>query len=421
MRPRPPNPEEQARKRRVRELMHADRHGLLVYSPFLGLLAMRLELVPVIDSRVPTALTDGHAIYACADFWMQLTEAQRLFVIGHEIWHCALQHHARRFERERWRWNLAIDHEVNDLLRREGFKPVEGAIYLHQFAGMNAETVYEALCSEQKPSSSSGQTLPERDPQLSDLHDPPGPDPQAPVQDPDYAPCSDPEIWREWGTRVRAAAQQAIAAGTMPGWLATRIAAVGPPSVPWQRYLQRFIQQVRGGGTRWLPPSRRHWGRGIYLPSRRTDRLDLAVTVDTSGSTTEFWPQFRAELGGILRSCDDYRLRLLQHDTRITADEVYTPSQPLPAQLSIHGAGGTDLRAPFNHLADAPPAVLVVMTDGFGPIPGQPPNYPVLWALTPGWNQVPEWGRVVKMQEQSKGRPKGSRARRAGRVPAGPS
>ncbi|MCG5549314.1 DUF2201 family putative metallopeptidase [Halorhodospira halochloris] len=390
MTPRAPNSEELERKRRARELMRADRQGVLVSSPFLGVLAMRLELVPVIDSRVPTALTDGHTVYTHADFWLQLNEAQRLFVLGHEIWHCALQHFARRLEREPWRWNLAVDHEVNDLLMREGFKPLEGITHFERLRGQNAETVYEELSGSTK--------LPERDPRLADLHDPPGPDPNAPVQDPDYAPRQDPEIWRSWETRVRAAAQQAHAAGTLPGWLEARIAAAGPPSVPWQRYLQRFIQQVRGGGTRWLPPSRRHWGRGLYLPSRRTERLDLAVAVDTSGSTVEHWPQFRAELGGILRTCDDYRLRLLQLDTRITNDHVYTPSQPLPEALPIHGAGGTDLCVPFKHLEETPPTALVVMTDGFGPIPDQAPAYPVLWALTPGASRKPGWGKTATMR-----------------------
>ncbi|MCG5541938.1 MULTISPECIES: vWA domain-containing protein [unclassified Halorhodospira] len=390
MTPRAPNPEELERKRRAGALMRADRQGVLVSSPFLGVLAMRLELVPVIDSRVPTAVTDGHAVYAHADFWLELGEAQRLFVLGHEIWHCALQHFARRLGREPRRWNLAVDHEVNDLLVREGFEPLAGAVHFERLRGENAENVYERL----------GEMggLPERDPRHADLHELPGPDPSTSIQDPDYAPRQDPEIWRSWATRVRAAAQQARAAGTLPGWLEARIEAAGPPSVPWQRYLQRFIQQVRGGGTRWLPPSRRHWGRGLYLPSRRTERLDLAVAVDTSGSTVEHWPQFRAELGGILRTCDDYRLRLLQLDTRVTEDHIYTPSQPLPAALPIHGAGGTDLRAPFEHLQNAPPTALVVMTDGFGPTPQMPPAYPVLWALTPGASRKPGWGQTTTMR-----------------------
>ena len=389
MTPRAPNADELERKHRTGRLMRADRQGVLISSPFLGVLAMRLDLIAVIDSRVPTAVTDGYAIFAHADFWLSLSEGQRLFVISHEIWHCALQHFARRLEREPQRWNLAVDHEVNDLLIREGFEKLDSAVHFSQFRGENAETVYAALGSQEQ--------LPARDPQQADLHEPPGPDPNAAVQDPDYTPRSDPSVWRGWETWVRAAAQQARAAGTLPGWLEERVSATGPPSVPWQRHLKRFIEQVRGGGTQWLPPSRRHWGRGLYLPSRRTQRLDLAVAVDTSGSTIGDWPQFCAELGGILRTCDDYRLRLIQHDTRVTSDECYTPSQPLPKKLPISGAGGTDLCAPFEYLADDPPTVMVVMTDGHGPTPEQPPAYPVLWALTPGNSRAPGWGRVVRM------------------------
>ncbi len=389
MSPRPPSAEEAERKRRAGQQMRADRQALLVSAPFLGVLAMRLDLVPVVDSRVPTAVTDGRALFADADFWLGLGEAGRLFVIGHEIWHCALQHLARRMGREPRRWNLAVDHEVNELLRSEGFEPLAGAVDFRELRGASAEQVYEALLKRPQ--------VPERDPASADLHEPPGPDPAAAVQDPDYAPQADAALWRRWEAWTRAAAQQCRAAGTLPGWLEARIAAAGPPSVPWPRYLQRFIQQVRGGGPQWLPPSRRHWGRGLYLPSRRTQRLDLAIAVDTSGSTVDDWPQFRAELGGILRACDDYRLRLLQHDTRVVADVVYTPYQPLPAELPVYGGGGTDLQAPFERLEANPPTALVVLTDGLGPYPTQPPKYPVLWALTAGRSQAPAWGQVVRM------------------------
>ncbi|MFC4976714.1 hypothetical protein ACFPTY_19975 [Halomonas beimenensis] len=34
----------------------------------------------------------------------------------------------------------------------------------------------------------------------------------------------------------------------------------------------------------WLPPSRRHIHRGLYLPSRYGSHLELTVALDNSGS-----------------------------------------------------------------------------------------------------------------------------------------
>lgn len=40
---------------------------------------------------------------------------------------------------------------------------------------------------------------------------------------------------------------------------------------------------------------------------------------------------------------------------------------------------------------------MVVMTDGHGVTPEQPPVYPVLWAQTPENSRAPGWGEVVRM------------------------
>ncbi|MCG5549221.1 DUF2201 family putative metallopeptidase [Halorhodospira halochloris] len=395
--PRAPNEAEVRQKQQAKQLMHADRQSLLLSSPFLGLLAMRIDLVAVVDSRVPTALTDGRTIFAAADFYLGLSERERVFLIGHEIWHCALQHFARRVGREQERWNIAVDHEVNDLLKAEGLTPPKGAVHEPSWKGLNAEQVYEKLNQSVSQSIKRGAQ--------ADLHEIPGAAPKAQVQDPDFAPCSANQVWRRWTEWVQAAAQQMelSAIGTLPGWVRERVQANSRPQIPWQRYLSRFIQQVRGAGSQWVPPSRRHWGRGLYLPSRKSSCLDIVVAVDTSGSTHAYWSRFRAELTGIMATAQNYRLRLLQHDTRVVQDNIYTPERPLPRHLEVAGGGGTDLKAPFEYLAAEQPVALLMLTDGCGPVPGKEPAYPVLWVLVGrqrprGRRGVPEWGQVIQME-----------------------
>lgn len=376
------------RKRRADALWRADRQVLMLASPFLGVLAMRLDLVAVVDDRLPTAFTDGRSIFGHADFLLGLTDAERLFVLAHEVWHCALRHHARRLGRERRRWNVAVDHEVNALLREQGFQAPEGAVHFPDYAGWSAEEVYEVVTGR---GAHPGGGLRRID--IHELED----DAPDGVRDPDLAPAEDTAIWRCWGERVTAAMQQAgRGPGQLPGSVRQRLEASVRPRVAWRQHLRCFLTQTPTAGFRWTPPARRHWGRGWYLPGRRGEALDVVVAVDTSGSTARLWGQFRSELGGLLRAFREARVRLVLFDTRVTHDAVHGPEHPLPQALTFAGGGGTDLRAPFEHLAanDRP---VIVFTDGYGPMPERPPRAAVLWLLAGESRCQPAWGRVVRL------------------------
>ena len=88
-----------SRKATVAELLAQDRQKLLMKLPFTGSLVMRLDLVPVSDVRLETASTDGDRIFVDVDFYSKLGAAERLFVLAHEVWHCALLHFLRRGDR----------------------------------------------------------------------------------------------------------------------------------------------------------------------------------------------------------------------------------------------------------------------------------------------------------------------------------
>ena len=90
----------EAAKSQARTLCEADRAAWLMSQPFLAHLALQVEIVPVVDPRVPTAATDGRSVFCSAPFMLGLTEADRRFVLAHEVWHCALSHIPRREARE---------------------------------------------------------------------------------------------------------------------------------------------------------------------------------------------------------------------------------------------------------------------------------------------------------------------------------
>jgi predicted metal-dependent peptidase len=388
-------PEELKAKKAMMATLEEDRVRLLAYQPFLASLAMRMDLKAVIDARLPTAATDGQRLYFSVPFMAGLSEAERMFVIAHEVWHCAALHFARRGDRDHKRWNVAIDHEVNNLLIGEGLTMPDGGIHFQEWIGLNAEEVYDRLPSSERFLPGRGASADLHESALDDEADL---DEDQPV-DPDYTPSPDPRIWREWPRRVHAAAQQVYRQpGNQPGWLKRLLELHGPPALPWQELLRRFVDRTRGERYQWTPPNRRHVTQGLYLPGRRSgERLSLAVAIDTSGSTCFEIPIFMRELNAILLSYGRFEVRLLCCDTRVHFDETFSDERPLPRKLELGGGGGTDLRPVFERLSESGTRALLFMTDGYADIPQRSPNWPVLWCL-PSTGQKPgDWGQVLRL------------------------
>jgi len=395
-----PTDADQEAKQKAFELWGNDRAWLVFHSPFMASLAMQLDVVPVVDCRLPTAATDGERIFVNPYFLFDLTDEERVFVLAHEVWHCALLHLVRRGGRSAELWNIAIDHEVNALLLDEQLTMPNDGVYFKKWHGLNAEEVYEHLEAMAKSA------LPERS-ERADKHLEPGhvPEPTDGKIDPDYGPFVCPKSMERWPARVVAAAQQRErAGGTLPGALHQLVQSIREPTVDWRTVLRQFVTQVYGGSRQWLPPNRRHLWRGIYLPAPRQEKIRLVVALDTSGSTQWYLPQFVTELHGLLHSFGEYEATVIQCDAEIQSVETYTSNRPLPSALDNNaleflGGGGTSFVPVFNYLADQePPNALVYLTDGYGDAPENAPSYPVLWALTPDGEAPANWGQVVSLE-----------------------
>src|SRR5690606_9572129 len=78
-------------------------------------------------------------------FTETLEDEEVAFVLAHEVLHCVLGHPDRRGERERLRWNVAVDYATNALLVETGFTPPASALYERRYAGLRAEEIYDVL------------------------------------------------------------------------------------------------------------------------------------------------------------------------------------------------------------------------------------------------------------------------------------
>ena len=190
--------------------------------------------------------------------------------------------------------------------------------------------------------------------------------------------------------------------GTLPGHVETIVKSMLRPSFDWRTMLARFVTSCYGGGRRWLPPSRRHVHRGLYLPSTRQERIKAVVAIDTSGSTANDLQAFFSELCGLLRSFGGYTMTALQCDYAIQSVRTFSSDDgPLPPDIEwkARGFGGTSFVPVFRYVEshqELEPDLLVFFTDGYGDAPRQAPPYPVLWVLTSNGKPPAPWGAVAR-------------------------
>ena len=411
-------------KKQTLAVMCQDRQKLLVRFPFTGGFLMRLEFVPVRDRRLRTAATDGERIFMDISFCSRLSADERLFVMAHEVWHCVLMHMLRCQTRDPSAFNVATDMEVNRMLNKEGLKTPEWCLTpKRDWEELSAEEIYEHIrkCfkyperSQIKKGAGGDTDVLHGGEQQFDKHiyssdSSVGETASAVFDqwgevgfDKDYAPLITEDLADKIRERVVAVAQQVERTrGNLPEHLESVVRAALRPQIRWQEVLAQFVTSCYGGSRRWLPPNRRHISRGLYLQSSRKERLQAAVAIDTSGSTTADLPQFFSELSSLLNTFGDYELTVIQCDCKIQHVEKFDVyNQFHSPDWKTFGHGGTDFRPPFVYVAEHPeiePSCLIYITDGYGPAPDNPPPYPVLWILTGDGTKPAPWGWELRLQ-----------------------
>jgi predicted metal-dependent peptidase len=400
---RSPGAAEEKLKRQAAADLESVRVRLLLDQPFIGAILIRQNLIPVCDFRCPTAATDRRNIFVDPAFYFSLTAAERRFLLAHEVWHTVYLHFLRRGDHDPRRFNIAADMEVNEALRNEGFTvPVHALLPPREWRGLNAEAICEKLPTDREPPSPWFDTHLEKD--RSDLPAVAGVRPEnggePPVVDPDFRTefGDDPEkSVRE--KVLEAAVQYEKLRGDLPDHLTRIVRRFRTGKLPWRELLAQFVTGAFGGTRRWLPPNRRYISRGLYLQSRRADRLQAVLAVDTSGSTARYLKLFAAELTGLLNSFGEYELTVICCDAAIQSVETYTGDHPFSGEkIDFRGGGGTDFEPVFRHVEKNLPdtRLLLYFTDGCGDVP-EPPGYPVIWVVPPDGGGALPWGYELRL------------------------
>ena len=105
------------------------------------------------SDEIKTACTDGKNIYFNSNFFDNLSDNGKLFVIAHELLHIRFEHMYRLLDkqgklRDMETWNIATDAIINANLERDGFTIPQGAVNIKDALSYTAEQLYNKLLQE---------------------------------------------------------------------------------------------------------------------------------------------------------------------------------------------------------------------------------------------------------------------------------
>ncbi len=166
----------------------------------------------------------------------------------------------------------------------------------------------------------------------------------------------------------------------------------GTWDVPWERALQKWLDDTEPPVRSWAKASRRVGDRtDVVLPGRTNDSRILNVVVDTSGSMVADLPAAFGMIQSFGKGSGIRAVRIVQCDTEVTGDDLVDIDDL--ASFEVKGFGGSDMSPGLLHLADDPTVeAAVVLTDGYIDYPQmEDVPFEVLWCIIGGDGTVPSF------------------------------
>ena len=381
-------------KKKASEILSVCRRDVLTKYPFIGSIALRMEMVPVRDIRVRTACTDGNSVYFDIAFLSSLTREEQTFVLAHEVWHAVMMHLVRRQNRNPELFNIATDKEVNYMLQKDGFTaPKELLFPTKEEEGKCAEEIYEMLLKKMKnkrqqqqnkngnssnrngqPSQNgsqsdkdgnkTGEFRGQFDKHVYDGMEDGQPNQSGNGQNGDgdgdgdgdsssnsYSELTDkygkvgfdsdfqPKVSKDFADKMREtivseAQRVEKMKGSLPAHIKELVKKCTQAEIKWQEVLAQFVTRCYNSGNRsWIPPNRRHIHNGVYLQSRQATKIKLAVGIDTSGSTMGDRSKFLGELHSLIKSFGMFELSIIECDAEVGAYKHYTQDDNLDFEI----------------------------------------------------------------------------------------
>lgn len=329
-----------------------------------------------------------------------LSDQNLIAVICHEILHCAYDHFLRRGNRDPKAWNIAADYAINQIIVRDKIGQIQDSwLFDKKFDGMTAEEIYAILLEEAQKNKGDGEGDGDGDGDdgqgqgqggsgpgkgefrgtfgggTVDQHDIPD---EGKATDAEGNPI-DGDKRREYMEDFKTAMMNAARAGNAPAEIQRMIKDFQEPKIDWRSKLHRTLRSWMKSDASFTNPNRRSWSTGFgttgtfygnpIFPGLKPDEdIDIAIALDASGSISEaMLKDFIGEVLGITKQFKQYKIRIMTFDTQVyTVRDYKTGEEKKILEYPIHGGGGTDFLAVWEHMKEDnyKPKQLIMFTDG---------------------------------------------------------
>jgi len=347
---------------------------LLVNYPYFGTIASKLELVQ--NDDIQASKSDGIKLEFNSDFFNELTLSEMEFVFANGAMHASLAHDSRKSNRSGWLWQLATDYAINDMLVENGMDRPWQAHYSERFSGLYAEEIYAELKDDILRDELEYDADEEDDIKESKEEN----QREQPTQKTEQVTKDEflkEQLFEEF---TKATLENESKKGELPLELERFFELDFVGKIDWREELRDAIDRFHKDDYTLMPPNKKFLHLGIYLPSSVSNRFNLVIAIDSSGSVDdELLNQFLSELNFLMQTIQNYQIELLVSDDKIQSHKTFYSGDIL--ECDVKGQGGTDFRPVFEFIESEFPdtQLLLYFTDLDGIFPNKAPSYNVKW------------------------------------------
>lgn len=394
-----------------------------IQRPFFGscLLNLRVEM----SEKIPTMATDAVHVYWNKEFVDGLSEDETLGVLCHEVMHVILQHCQPWKGKDPRLCNAAMDYVINENLIYDGIILPEGALINRNgdFTGLAWQQVYNILKDIEEKAK-------QQEDQGGDLGSQEGDGSEAAnragissrdqksiaeqmegfdedhVKTNDELSEADMSALKDTVERMAvSAAEQAKAAGKLPGGVDGIIKEIRTSKVDWKGMIRANIKSSSPDDYTFRRPNKKLYAAtGIYMPSMESHTIEtLVFALDTSGSVSKSeMVRHLSEMNAVSLELKPLKTIVIYTDCNVAKVEEYGPGEEIN-QLNTRGGGGTEFTPVFDYLEyhGIIPDHLVYFSDMEvyqGAFPEHAPDYPVTWLSTSQDYPVP-FGELILVKD----------------------
>lgn len=353
---------------------------LLRKMPFYGDILLQLQILPQED--IPTAATDGRTIWYNPQYFAGMPQAERNFIVMHELFHVLLRHGMRNVgaNRDKLIWNVACDLIINNMLTRMardmqklGIPFVRPADMLYKNIGYHetAENLYETILADNREKNVEPGNLLLR--VRYDIWRNADMTEETVQMDLEPFPLL-PEERKQIDQAVRQILQAAAIkhrsdAGSYMIPRELLILAEGKV-LNWKKLLRSFLDQETGEDTSYTTPERKYLHMDMILPGHSLSEETLEEVwafVDSSGSVG--WEELCHFLTQVYHIAREYKctVNICYWDTQVTDTYLKIRREKDILNCQPHHSGGTDINCVYRWIREkkVKPDVMLILTDGY--------------------------------------------------------